>query len=301
MRAWAERGVKIAVRESLKGELLVFHCEIPGPYESLGQEILRDMKDSVANELSHIIIDEYERLLVNRLIDDNYAYLSTRDRDIIRRKVGVNLNGRAGARSDLQDGVGRSRRKSRVWARLAEYLEKENEIVLEGFITFRLKEYLEDLFDTVEEVAEDYLTEREYREFLRLLRHFMGRQKSPSPEVNVIREGSKYTILDEQRKPVEGEVGSFLARPPDGMDLGVDDLIVSAIVTLAPDRVVWHGSKENSPCYDLIHDLFDDKIVFCAGCPLDRQNLDGSHLSMEASSRETSHNPNPESPKPVPR
>lgn len=248
---------------------MVFHCEIPGS-DLLGQDVLREIKDSVASELSHVIIDEYEKMLVTRLIDENYAYLSQKDRDILKRKVSQALNGRVGERSDLRDGVERSRRKSRVWAKLAEYLERENEIVLEGFITFRLKEYLEDLYDSVEDVAEDYLTEREYREFLRLLKHFMSRQKNPLPEVNVIRNGDSYTLLDDKRKPVEGEVGRFLAKPPDGMDLGVDDIIVSAIVTLAPERVVWHGSKDNSPCFDLIHDLFDDKVVFCAGCALDQ-------------------------------
>lgn len=270
IEAWAERGVNVSVRESLKGELLVFHCEIQGSGDSVREDVLREIKDSVANELTHIIIDEYERILVTRLIDENYAYLSTRDREIIKRKVGAVLNGKSGHGSDLKEGVERSRRKSRVWARLAEYLEKENEIVLEGFITFRLKEYLEGLFDTVEEVAEDYLTEREYREFLRLLKHFMSRQKNKAVEVNVVRRSDGYILYDDKMKPVEGEVGRFLEKPPDGMDLGIDDMIVSAVVTLAPDRVIWHGSKENSPCYDLIHDLFEDGLVFCQGCPLEK-------------------------------
>ncbi len=269
IEAWAGKGVKVSVRESQKGELLVFHCEIHGARDSVRQEVLREIKDSLANELSHIIIDEYEKFLVSRLVDENYAYLSSRDRDIIKRKVAFALDGRAGRASDLQDGVERSRRKSRVWARLAEYLEKENEIVLEGFITFRLKEYLEDLYDAVEEIAEDYLTDREYREFLRLLRHFMMRQKNKAREVNVVRLGEGYALYDDKMKPFEGEVGSFLANPPDGMDLGVDDVIVSAVVTLAPERVVWHGSKDNSPCYDLIHDLFEDNVALCPGCSLE--------------------------------
>lgn len=269
-RTWADKGVKISVRESRKGDLSVFHCEIPISRDALGSEVLKEVKHRVANELSHIIIDDYEKLLVNRLIDENYTYLSDRDRTIIKRKVSETLNGKAGQASDLTDGVERSRRKSRVWAKLAEYLERENEIVLEGFITFRLKEYLGDLFDIVEETAEDYLTEREYREFLRLLRHFMSRHKNPAPEVNVIRNGNRYALLDDKRKPVEGEVGRFLAKPPDGIDLGVDDLIVSAVVTLAPERVIWHGSKEDSPCFDLINDLFGDKVIFCSGCALDQ-------------------------------
>lgn len=263
--AWEARGVRISVKESQAGELLVLRCEVPKTREVEPHEILQTIKASVANGLSHIIVDEYEKLLVVRLIDDNYAYLSTMDREILKRKAMSKLAGRDGATSIGHSG----QRKSRVWAKLAEYLEREDEIVLEGFITFRLKEYLEDLFDTVEETVEDYLTEREYREFLKLLRHFMSRQKESTYQVNIVRDGVRYQVLDEKLKPVSGEVGRFLDRPPRGIDLGVDDLIVSAVVTLAPELVVWHGKVDGSPCYDLIHDLFEGRLHVCPGCALD--------------------------------
>ena len=271
IKAWQGRGVNISVRESVTGDLLVFRCEIPRAFEPVSEEIMSGLKDAVASGLSHVIIDEYERVLVERLIDDNYGFLSGRDREILRRKVMLRLSGREG-----QPGAGRgfgekNRRKSRVWARLAEYLEREDEIVLEGFITFRLKDYLEELFDVVEETAEDYLTEREYREFLKLLRHFMERQDGSSREINVVRAGEAYQILDQNMVPVQGEVGRFLENPPKGMDLGIDDLVVSAVVTLAPSKVVWHGPTEGSACFNLIRDLIEERLTVCPGCPLDSQ------------------------------
>lgn len=269
IKFWEERGVKIPVRESLFGDLLVFRCEIPKAFGPVSQEIMSDLKDSVASGLSHVIIDEYERVLVQRLIEDNYGYLSSRDREILRRKVMLRLNGRDGLAGVKKGFTERSRRKSKVWAKLAEYLERENQIVLEGFITFRLKDYLEDLFDAVEKTAEDYLTEREYHEFLKLLRHFMTRQKEAAREVNVVRKGESYQVLDDKMSPFQGEVGRFLKKPPGGIDLGVDDLIVSAVVTLAPARVVWHGPRDDSPCFDLMRDLFEERMVTCSGCPLD--------------------------------
>ncbi len=265
IRAWEARGVRISVKERQVGEMLVLRCEVPKNREIEPYEILQTIKASVANGLSHIIVDEYERLLVVRLIDDNYAYLSTMDREILKRKAMSKLAGLDGS-----SGIGRSsQRKSRVWAKLAEYLELEDQIVLEGFITFRLKEYLGDLFDAVEETVEDYLTEREYREFLRLLRHFMSRQKESSYQVNILRDDNRYQVLDEKMKPVSGEVGRFLDKPPRGIDLGVDDLIVSAVVTLAPEMVVWHGKVDDSPCHDLIRDLFEGRLSVCPGCSLD--------------------------------
>ncbi len=266
--AWETRGVKIGVTESQTGELLVLRCEVPKVRESKAHEILKTVKASIANGLSHVIIDEYEKLLVTRLIDDNYAYLSGRDREILKGKALLRLSGYDAYKS-FPKPEQESQRKSRIWAKLAEYLERENEIVLEGFITFRLKDYLEDLFDTVEDVVEDYLTEREYTEFLKLLRHFMARQRNPVSSVNVVRSGDKYSLLDDKREPIRGQLAEFLKEPPLGMELGLDDLIVSAVVTMAPKTVIWHGDTAKSPCYDLIKDLFGERLLVCQGCPLE--------------------------------
>lgn len=266
IQAWHERGVTVSVTESSAGDLLVFHCEVTKPYELSGVDVLKRIKGSLANGLSNIIIDEYEKLLVERLLDDQYAYLSARDREIIKKKV---LN-KLGGQGDQKSFKSILQRKSRIWAKLAEYLEKENEIVLEGFITFRLKEYLEELFDVVDSTVEDYLMEREYREFLKLLRHFMERQKSRIETLNIVRrENDDYRLLDSDGKPIGGEIRKFLEKGASNLDLGIDDLVASAVVTLAPQKVIWHGSKENSACFDLLQDLLEDSLEHCSGCSLE--------------------------------
>ncbi|HHW17646.1 MAG TPA: hypothetical protein GXX30_01925 [Firmicutes bacterium] len=260
------------MRESSAGDLLIFRCEMPRLGEPSGREILNKVKGSVANGLSDIIVDEYEKLLVARLIDENYGYLASRDRDFLKKKVFLKLNGQDGARVRKSQGpYQRNQRKSRVWAKLAEYLEGEDEIVLEGFITFRLKEYLEELFNVVDETVEEHLVEREYREFLKLLRHFMDRQKSPASTINIVRQsGGSYQVLDDNFSPIKGEVGTFLKGSPEGLGLDIDDLVVSAVVTLAPEKVVWHGPKDDSPCFDLLKDLFEERFAICPGCSLEK-------------------------------
>ncbi|HHY16728.1 MAG TPA: hypothetical protein GX524_01505 [Firmicutes bacterium] len=267
---WQVRGARVSVRESAAGDILIFHCEpLNRNCQNLSNELLRTIKGSMANGLSDIIIDEYEELLVVSLVDGNYGYLAARDREILKKKILRRLDNGAVSSGNLRT-YQRSQRKSRVWAKLAEYLEREDQIILEGFITFRLKEYLEELFDLVDHIVEEYLIDREYREFLRLLRHFMKKQKNPLPVINIVRNSdSKYVILDSQLQQVQGDIRLFLERNTDFLGLGIDDLVVSAVVTLAPHEVIWHGSAENSPCFDLINDLFDQTVVVCKGCELD--------------------------------
>lgn len=262
------------VRESPAGGALVLHCQPSSKnYHNLSNQLHRKIKSSVANGLSDIIIDEYEKFLVVRLIDGNYGFLATKDREILKKKaLRILDNGKSNLHSTNMEAYRRSQRKSRVWAKLAEYLEREDQIILEGFITFRLKEYLEDLFDFVDHTVREYLINREYKEFLKLLRYFMRRQSNSLPLANVVRGvEDDYQILDSKFRPIKGDVGVFLKRSPNVIGLDVDDLIISAIVTLAPRKIVWHGPIENSSCFDLLNDLFEQEVEICNGCELDHE------------------------------
>ena len=53
----------------------------------MSNDLLRTVKGSLANGLSDIIIDEYEKFFVVSLIDGNYGYLATKDREILKKKI----------------------------------------------------------------------------------------------------------------------------------------------------------------------------------------------------------------------
>lgn len=263
---WEKQGVRVNVSESSQSKTLTLHCQPSGQDYNSSSRNLQRIKSSIANGLSDIIIDEYEKFLVTKLIDVNYAYLSERDRALLKAKALKLLsNGRSNGYS-----VRRSQRKSRVWAKLSEYLEMEDQIMVEGFITFRLKDYLEDLFDFVDQMVKEHLINREYREFLRLLRHFMSRQPRPLPVINIHRDSEgRYRLLNGKMKPLSGDRGGLLSNNGDMFGPDGDDLVVSAVVTLAPHRIVWHGTVDNSSCFDLLSDLFSDNLRVCDGCSLD--------------------------------
>jgi putative sporulation protein YtxC len=270
---WQSKGIQIRLRESLVGNLLLFRCETLKPYDQPSEEALKVLKSSVARGLTNIIIEDYERLLVQRLVDENYAYLASADREIVKATILMKLDG-FGHDDSKYAVTDKRQRKSRIWAKLTEYLEMEDVIILEGFITFRLKSYLDELYDLVEKTVEDHLIDREYKEFIRLLKYFMSKQKVKSATVNVVRRKDGFSILDSNLNPVEGEVGNFLKFPPKGIDLCDDDLIVSAVVTLSPANVVWHGPEESSPCYDLLKSLLENNFTVCSGCSLEETHID---------------------------
>ena len=44
-----------------------------------------------------------------------------------------------------------------------DYFDNSNSIILDGFVNFRLKDYIKDLEEIVDKAVDDFLTDREYR------------------------------------------------------------------------------------------------------------------------------------------
>ena len=64
-----------------------------------------------------------------------------------------------------------SSRKKQITEKIKEYLDKNDELILDGFINFRLKDYMLEIEGLVDDAVDDFLMEKEYLEFIRLLRY----------------------------------------------------------------------------------------------------------------------------------
>lgn len=267
-----KEGIRVFLRENHRGSVVALRCDARGSDQTPVERISSRLKSVVANALADVIIDEYEGTLVSCLVDENYSFLSGRDREAVKEAVlkklddGTDLNRTASKRQQ---------RKSMVWAKIVEYLDKEDDVILEGFVTFRLKEYLEYLADVVQTVAEDYLTGREYREFLRLLRYFMNLRDKPIPMLNVIRKPGGYDLLDIAGERLRGEVEKLALVKSIHPELTPDDLLVSIAVTLSPEKLVWHGPTDGCQACDLLKDLFGERFSVCTGCAWDWNSPQG--------------------------
>lgn len=264
-----KEGIRVFLRENHRGSVVALRCDARGSDRSPVERLSSRLKSVVANALADVIIDEYEETLVSCLVDENYEFLSGKDRVALKRAVLKRLDDG----TELGQGLSkRQQRKSMVWAKIVEYLDKEDDVILEGFVTFRLKEYLEYLADTVQSVAEDYLTRREYKEFLKLLRYFMNLQEKPIPMLNVIRKPAGYDLLDITGERLRGEVEKLALVKSLHPELTSDELLVSIAVTLSPEKLVWHGPTDGCQACDLLKDLFGERFTVCAGCAWDEES-----------------------------
>ncbi|MDK2811027.1 MAG: hypothetical protein PWR27_1736 [Petroclostridium sp.] len=230
---------------------------------------LNSLKIHIANVLSEYIIEKYEQKFISRIINSNYCYFNSGERREILRTA---LNNVLGVEEkNIFNNLFMLRRKNIVAKKLLEYFETSNEIILDGFVTFRLKDYIKELEDVVDKAVDDYLMEKEYREFIRLLKYFVEIQEPKFDTVHVlVGYDNRYILLDHNRKEITNEcIQDFINEVSEG-EINYDDLLVSSLITLAPNKIYIHMIKQikNRELIETIKNVFYGKVIFCSGCDL---------------------------------
>ena len=219
---------------------------------------------SFVQQLSQVLADylmtAYDGMLLNRITKKNYGYLRPDERrDIIliaQKKIRE-------SEQDFFDTIIRMRRKNMVIKKLSDFLDQNNHIILEGFVTFRMQEYVDELEEVVDWAVRQYLIEKEYQEFIKLLTCFVQMQKPKFICVHVIAEkDSSFSIYDQNMERISDQWISDLSEDYDGI-IKEEDLLISFLISAAPKQIIIHNIAEikNKELLDTITQVFSGRVM----------------------------------------
>lgn len=203
----------------------------------------------------HISADLQEPLL-QAIIRQNYYYFSKQEREKVLYFC------------KMKDSATSKVTRQQIREKLTEYLQSARHINIEGFIHFRLQFYLAELRKTVESAVDDYLIEKEYQEFIKLLKYFVEIQEPKVLEAHVlIGPDGCFQIRDGKQQLVEQDYDQMnAAYLQDRVDS--EDMLVSALVTAAPGKVVIHRqvNLQYPKVTGTLKKIFDGKVTVCKNC-----------------------------------
>lgn len=268
-RVLEAEGLDIQVKTVQRGELTFVGCDIAGK-KLASPEVSRRFRLMVANAVADLIAGRWEQGFLRKLIRTHYGYFDHPEQEAIYQVACQQLYGPAG---EIPTQVAR---RGKVLARLTDYLEKNNELVVDGFVTFRLKDYVEELEEAVDTAVEDFLMEREHQEFIRLLRYFVEAQAPACPAVQVWPSANGvYRLMDATGRPIRGEEIECLADELKDREIDQEDLLVSALIALTPGDVTFHqplpGEAWWQTALDTVAGIFGDRCHTCRTCPCCRE------------------------------
>ena len=242
-------------------------------YREKSIESYKVLKTYISNALADYIIRQYEERLLIRIINSNYCYFNAAEKKEILSKA---LNIIKNEDKTYFNSLFQIRRRNVIIRRLMDYFDNSNNIILDGFVNFRLKEYIKDLEEIVDKAVDDFLMDREYREFIRLLRYFVDIQEPKLDTVHVIvNYDNRYTLLDESKKEITNECIQEYANEIAEGEINYDDLLVSSLITFAPRKIMIHctGQFRNKELLETIKNVFSGRVVICQGCDVCMVNM----------------------------
>lgn len=238
----------------------------PNPRSNKSAKSKQDWVDKVTGLLADFLLDRAEEELMRGMIRRGRNCSKEEAEEIL--SYCSQIMEEEEVLSDAPEDHGRSRRKKLLSQDIGAYFAQHAVMNVDGFLRFRLSKYSAELKDIIEYAMDEYLMDQQYKEFIALLKYFVYIQDSKIPEAHIMHKGGhEFMLLNDQMKPIEADQADstfkveFLDK-----DYSFEDLIVSTLITLAPEKIYIHTREPDLPVIKTISQIFEGRSEICEYC-----------------------------------
>ncbi len=227
--------------ESLEIEDTYFSCKSFKHYQNIIIHYLGNDMDlfnsCISDLLTCLIFDNLEHELLKKLIMQNYFYF-----DMFEINKVLDICEEVLCDSDE---FSFENRYNILFDNLYDYISCNNKLYLNGFLLFRNSKYLKYLSDTVDIAVNKFIIEREYLEFISLLKVYINSHSSSTNLVKLYYNDVKPTLFDENNNIIDVKGDSFDMKYLSDISFSSNDYILNALLTLVPQKIIVHLSDNS--------------------------------------------------------
>lgn len=264
------RNKKIVMSEQI-GEGILFlkiFCED----EKFNSEDRKLFDLYIANVIYKVVINEFYKKHIDKVLEDMYFFLKNEEKDIIKNRCLEVFN--YNEEKNDEDYMFFINKKNAIIKIILECIEENNEINIDGFLRFRSAIINEELDEILDKIIEKYMVEKEYDEFIKILKYFADIQDSKIDVVNILIDKSgKYIVTDKNDENIEKWLTNSLEEVnntvvPKGITK--EDMLISGLIASAPKSIIIHGFKncKNKEFIKTLNNVFGAKTIMCDGCKI---------------------------------
>lgn len=132
----------------------------------------------ISDILTNCILLFYEPIILRRIINFNYFYFEELEKKLIEENCYKHII--------LEEDSSLKYRKDEIFTSLLSYISDNKSVILDGFVTFRLENYYKTLEEVVDFGVNQYIIEKEYIEFINLLKMYIDSKEPETPLIHLI-------------------------------------------------------------------------------------------------------------------
>ncbi|MFR2743736.1 MAG: putative sporulation protein YtxC [Clostridium saudiense] len=260
-----KKNITIGLVESKEGSshLVKIMCD----EEGYSEKVKRMIYLYISNILYNIVIEKYREKELFNFLTETYFFLKQEEILEVEEMIMKVLRSEENLKDEKM--IFCISKINSIIEKIKTCLEENEEINIKGFITFRMKELREDIEEIIDKVVEEYMVEKEYKEFVKLLKYFVDIQESKIEKINIyIHEGGGYELKDGYGNDIFNEFMKELSECKIDTEAKIEDIIISGLITNAPKQVIIHHKENclNAEFIETIVNVFGDRVFYCTGC-----------------------------------
>ncbi|OOM81053.1 YtxC-like family protein [Clostridium puniceum] len=257
-----KKDILIGFVESIEGKthIIKIICE----EEYYNEKIKEIINLYVSNILYRIVIDNYRKKEMFEFLTDNYFFL--KQNEILEAEDEIMKVLKCEEKTKNEQSAYCLNRINSMIEKIRECISEKQEINIDGFITFRMRKLRGDIEKIIDKVIEIYMVEKEYKEFIKLLKYFVEIQESKIEEINIIiEENNNYIVKNKEGKNLYYDFLKEITAEQGAIELNMEDVLISGLITNAPKNIIIYGKENctNKEFLDTIKNVFEDKVIFC--------------------------------------
>jgi putative sporulation protein YtxC len=218
------------------------------------QEFLKE----VSTILSFLVIYEFEEVFFRQIISKDFFYFSKEERSVILDNC-FNI---------IIDSDTIIKEKFEIlFSSFLNYVIEHKNIFLSGFINFRLQSYWDVLERIVEDAVNSYILEREYNEFISLLRLYINSSETIEDVLHIVYSKDFTIMLDSNKNIINNSQNAFKAKFLSDISFSTNDYTLNTLLTLLPEKIYVHLiDNKIDEFITTLSLIFEKRLEICTEC-----------------------------------
>ena len=214
--------------------------------------------DKIATVITDCIIEFYQDKLIKRILEYNYFYFS-----VSEKKQIINI-----AKDFIyNDDITNDNNFFAIYYSVFEYIKEKKSLILDGFVNFRLQNYMKNLDYIVDISVNKFLIEKEYNEFVSILKLYISMTPFYSSIIHLVYHNEESILLDNNKNVISVKDDIFKAKYLSDITFSSNDYALNTLLNLTPKKLIIHiiDSKEDE-FINTIKLIFENRYEICTDC-----------------------------------
>ncbi|KXZ39316.1 putative sporulation protein YtxC [Alkalithermobacter thermoalcaliphilus JW-YL-7 = DSM 7308] len=209
-------------------------------------------KKAVAHQLTDMIMGTIKNKLLRKVVEQSY-------KDIYLDEINNIYNYCLQIFSEKEEII-----KKIVFDRIQDYLSANDYMNINGFLRFRLRDFIDYMIEISDKGLEKYLIDKDYKEFIQLLRYFVQIQDEKEEVLKIyIEEHGNFKLCDKYDRPFKSIYVDDIMQLALRENMNYEDFLISTLITICPREILIYDKLNNNfsrEITELIQAIFDEKV-----------------------------------------